>query len=479
MVKFSIIIILFFSTIQGFSQLLKALTLQECMSKAIANNLQVKKDKYQIQENSNRLLGAKYGQYPSVNGSLSQNYGSGRVIDPFTNSIINRNTSYQNWGLNSSVMVFAGGALKNTIRLNELEKETAEQGLLATEEAIKLKVIEAFFQVLNAKEQLEITNKQFENTKFQLKRIETLLKEGMASKAVLLDLQAQIAGEELGIATTESALDYAKTVLLQVMNENKATIELDSKGIIPPKIEAYNFPLNSIVQGANSTQSVVDIAKTRVKISKVGIDLAAASNKPTLMGNFNIGTNYSSTAPDQRFIPDGKPSKFVENKTNDYVLSNGQKQNIIRLVEIPSGVFQKLGYANQLGYNFSTILGLSLKVPIFNALDSKIKIQQANLAKLKAENELNDTQTQLKNTIELAYKNMQTAYRKYGLTNKQLLALEAAFDLTKKKFEEGNLSSLEYTLAKNNVDRVRVSLIQAKYEYIYRTKILDFYADRL
>lgn len=479
MFKFLIKILLLFSTIQGFSQSLKALTLQECMSKAITNNLQIKQDKYQIQENANRLSGAKYSQYPSVNGSLSQNYGSGRVIDPFTNSIINQNTNYQNWGLNSSVVVFGGGALKSTIRLNELEKKTAEQSLLATQESIKIKVIEAFFQVLNAQEQLEIAKKQFDNTKFQLKRIETLLKEGMASKAVLLDLQAQIAGEELGIATAESTLDYSKTVLLQAMNENKTTIDLDAKGLVPSKIEAYGIPLNSIVQRANGSQSIIDVAKTKIEISKVGIDLAAANNKPTVTGNFNVGTNYSSAAPDQQFIADGKPSKFIESQSNDYVLSNGQRQNVVRLVEIPSGTFQKLGYANQLGYNFSTILGLSVRVPIFNAFDSKIRLQQANLAKLRAENELNITQTQLKNTIELAYKNMQTAYRKFGLTTKQLLALEAAFDLTKKKFEEGNLSSLEYTLAKNNVDGVRISLIQAKYEYIYRTKILDFYADRL
>jgi len=478
MFKISLYILLW-HTVPGFSQTMKPLTLQECINKALANNLQIKQIQYQIQENENRIASSKFSQYPNVNGSLSQNFASGRVIDPFTNIIINQNTNYQNLGINSSVVIFEGGILRNNIRLNELEVKSSQQELNTIKESIKLKVIEAFFQVLNAQEQLAITKKIFESSTFQLNRIETLQKEGIASKAVLFDIEAQIAGEELSVANAESAFEYSKIILLQAMNENKTTIEIDVKDIVPPTTEPYNFPANAVMQSAIGTQSIVDVAKTKVKMAENGIDLAQASNKPRVTANFNLGTNYSSAAPAQQFVADGKPSRFIESKSNDYVLSNGTKQNIIKQIEIPSGDFQNLGYTNQLGYNFSTIVGFSVNVPIFNAFDSKIKIQQANLSKLKAENELNITQIQVKNTVALAYRNMQTAYLKLGLINKQLVALEVAFDLTKKKFEEGNLSSLEYTLAKNNIDKVRVSVVQAKYEYIFRTKVLDFYADRI
>lgn len=477
---FRISVFILLCTIQGFSQTMKPLTLQECINKALANNLQTKQVQYQIQEGESRVASSRFNQYPNVNGSLSQNFASGRIIDPFTNVIVNQNTNYQNLGVNSSIVVFEGGTLRNNIRLNELEVKSSQQELNATKESIKLKVIEAFFQVLNAQEQLTITKKFFESSTIQLNRIETLLREGMASKAVLLDIQAQIAGEELGIANAESTLDYSKTVLLQAMNENKlTTIDINTKDMVQAKTEPYNFPINAIMQSAVGTQSIVDVAKTKVEISTLGIDLAAASNKPRVTANLNIGTNYSSAAPDQQFIADGKPSKFIESKSSDYVLANGQKQNIFRQIEIPSGDFQKLDYVNQLGFNFSTIAGFNVSVPIFNAYDAKIKMQQANLAKLKADNELNITQIQVKNTVALAYRNMQAAYLKLGLINKQLAALELAFDLTKKRFEEGNLSSLEYTLAKNNIDKVRVSIVQAKYEYIFRTKVLDFYADRI
>ncbi|MEY4539448.1 MAG: hypothetical protein RLZZ306_1205 [Bacteroidota bacterium] len=475
-ITFTLII---FNTLTIFSQSSKPLTLQECINKAIVNNLQTKQIQYQVQESENRTASLRFSQYPNVNGSLSQNFASGRIIDPFTNVVVNQNTNYQNLEISSSVVVFEGGTIRNNIRLNELQVKSTQQELNANKESIKLKVIEDFFQVLNTQEQLSITNKLFEKSKFQLNRIQTLVNEGMAARAVLLDIQALIAGEELGVATAESNLEYSKIVLLQTMNENKATIELEPKGVIQANAEPYQYVVSAVVLSAMKTQSVVDMAKTKVEISDIKIDLAQASNKPSVSANFSLRTNYSSAAPSQLFVSDGKPSKFVESKSSDFVLTNGQRQNIIRQIEVPSGSFEKLSYTNQLGYNFSSIVGVNVRVPIFNAYDLKIKIQQANLTKLKAQNELNITQTQIKNTVELAYRNMETAYLKLGLINKQLTALETAFELTKKKFEEGNLSSLEYTLAKNNVDKVRMGMVQAKYEYIFRTKVLDFYADRI
>ena len=144
------VFVLLLHTIQGFSQTMKPLTLQECINKALANNLQTKQIQYQIQESENRIASSKFSQYPNVNCSLSQNFASGRIIDPFTNVIVNQNTNYQNLGINSSVVVFEGGVIRNNIRLNELGVKSNQQELNATKESIKLRVIEAFFQVLNA-----------------------------------------------------------------------------------------------------------------------------------------------------------------------------------------------------------------------------------------------------------------------------------------------------------------------------------------
>lgn len=457
----------------------KTFSLQDCIEKAIANNLQTKQDRVRIQESQTKLSSTKYSRLPTADGSLAQNFATGRIIDPFTNIITNQNTNYQNWGISSSALLYNGGQYQNNLKSNELEIRLNQQGLNLTEENIKLKVIELFFKVVNAKEQLESVVKQFENSKLQYRRFEVLSKEGVASKSALLDLQAQLAGEELGIANAESALDYAKTELIQIINDGSQKIEIDAKPFASLKIEEYKYPLGSIIQQAIGNQPNINMARTQIEISKMGIQLAQLSNRPSIYANLNIGTNYSSAAPPQQFISDGKPSSVVEVKSNDYVVVNGQRQNVVRLNEVPSGRVRQLGYFGQLGYNLSGILGVSLRVPIFNAFETKIRVEQATLNKIKAENELSLSQQQIKNTIELAHKNMQAAYRQYQLTAKQLSVLEAAFELTKTRFEEGNMNSLEYTISKNNIDKVRIDLIQAKYTYIFRTKILDFYADRI
>ena len=140
-----------------------------------------------------------------------------------------------------------------------------------------------------------------------------------------------------------------------------------------------------------------------------------------------------------------------------------------------SGSYSNFGYFNQLSFNFNKLLGFNVRIPIFNAYSAKYKIENAKIAKLSAEYQFKNTEIQVRNAIELAYKNMTAAYKRFMFIGKQLTAVENAFELTKTRFEEGIINSLEYTLAKSNLDKIRLNQVQAKYDYIFRTKVLDFY----
>ncbi len=150
------------------------LSLQNCITKAIANNLQIKQNKLQIETNENNLLLSSYSRYPSVNGTLNQSFQSGRSIDPFTNQYTDDKVSYQNLGLNMNMLLFGGKQVKNAILMNELGISSAQKDLKSVEENLTLAVIGAFFQVLNSEDQLEIVLKQAENSKYQLNRAMTL-----------------------------------------------------------------------------------------------------------------------------------------------------------------------------------------------------------------------------------------------------------------------------------------------------------------
>lgn len=455
-------------------------SLQTCINKAISNNLQVKQGKLQIETNQNNLQISKFNQYPNLNSSFSQYFSSGRNIDPFTNQYTQQQVNYQNIGLNSNTLLFGGNQLRNTIKLNEISISVAEKEKKTIEEILTLNIITAFFQVLNLEDQLDIARKQLESSKFQQKRIDNLMREGIASRATLLDLMAQIAGDELALGNAENAIEIAKTNLLQIMNEKtNGEISLDRKGIIPTTIDTYNEPLKRIIEASEGTQSIISVAKLRSEIAKTTIEIASANKLPTVSLVLGLGSNYSSAAPTQQFIGDGKPPKLVETKQKDYVLINGQKQNIVEVSEIQSGNFGNFGYFNQLSFNFNTLMGFSVKIPIFNGYSAKYKVENAKIAKISADYQLKNTQLQIQNAIELAYKNMTAAYKYFMLVGKQLTAVENAFELTKARFEEGTINSLEYTLAKSNLDKIRLNHVQAKYDYIYRTKVLDFYSGRL
>lgn len=465
---------------QKNTQTIQHLTLENCITKAIFNNFQVKQEKLQKEIIQNNLAVSKFSLYPNLNSSFSQFFTAGRNIDPFTNQFTEQQVNYQNIGLSSSTLIFGGNQLRNTIKLNEMSVLVAEKDQKVAEDMLTLQVIAAFFQVLNNEDQLDIAKKQLESSKFQQNRTETFLLEGISSKAILLDLLAQIAGDELAVANAESSVEIAKTYLLQVMNvRGLENITFDRKGIFFPIIEPYKELLSRIVDVSTSTQEIWGAAKLRAEMAKKNIEIASASKLPTVSLSLGLGSNYSSAAPSQQFIGDGKPSAFVEKKQKDYVIVNGQKQNIVRVTEVPSGKFSNFGYFNQLGFNFNKLLGFSIKMPIFNAYSAKYKIENAKIAKLMADGQFKNTEVQLANNVELAYKNMTAAYTRFTLQNKQVIAVENAFELIKIRFEEGTINSLEYTLAKSNLDKIRLNQVQAKYDYFYRAKVLDFYSGRL
>ncbi len=478
--------LLIFSSFSLFAQkkdLIKyKLTLRDCINRAINNSNVLKQSKIQIAISDNILSRSKLSSYPSFNGSLSQYFTSGRNIDPFTNQYVEDKINYQNIGLNASVLVYGGGQQKNTLKINELGVLASEKDAKAIEEQLTVDVIVAFFRVLNDEEQLELAKKQLESTKFQLQRFEAQAREGVVSRSVVADLMAQLAGDELTISNSENTISISKSILIQYLNDsflNTETLRLEKKEINLIDIASYKESMDRFVAIATTKQSAVGAAKIRTEMAQKTIDNAFASKYPSLWLYFGLGTNYSSAAPSQQFIGDGKVPKLVENKLRDYVMVNGQQQNLIRVSEVSSGTYRSFGYLNQLGFNLSNSLGFSLKIPIFNGLSTKYSVENAYNYRKVAELQLKNTELQIKNSLENAYKNASSAHKRLSLTQKQLTATETAFRFVNTRFEEGIISSTEYTLAKSNLERIISSYTQTKYEYLFRVTLLEFYLGRL
>ena len=192
---------------------------------------------------------------------------------------------------------------------------------------------------------------------------------------------------------------------------------------------------------------------------------------PTLSLNGGLGTNYSSAATTSTLL---STSDVV---TDNYVLSDGSKS----FVYTPQSTYDypKIPYGNQWKNNFNTYVSVGLQIPILNGLQAKGRLSNAKIDVKRTELEAKTTKTVLQQSVEQAYLNMNSAYERYQKLQTQVQDFAESFRGAEVKFNEGAITSVDYLIIKNSYDRSNINLIAAKYDYILRTKILDFYQGRL
>jgi outer membrane protein len=445
------------------------MSLQQCVDLAWKNNIQVKQTNLSVEQGINSLNLAKWSRLPNLNGNVGQGLSFGRGIDPFTNTFINRNITFNNIGLNAGITVFNGYQIQNTIKQNQLSLEASQQDLQAIKDQVALNVALGYLGVLNNEDLLTIARNQVEITRLQQQRTEKLVQAGSLPEANLFDIKAQLANDELAVVNGEISLDAAKLNLLQILNINgRQDIQLDRLGVLPPATDIYPETVEQIYETAVKIQANVKAADLRVQSAERGIDVAKGGLFPTVSLSGNYSTNYSSAA--QRSVYKGVTTQAL----NGTVSFQGQSVPITFNVEQPSFGAEKISYLDQLNTNQNKGVNLNVRVPIFNGYQAKTRIANSILNKRNQEYQSENVRLQLRQNIETAYNNMRGAAKRFASTQQQVEALERAFRVADSRFNAGAINSVDYNLAKTNLDRAKANLVQAKYDFIFRTKILDY-----
>jgi outer membrane protein len=453
------------------------INLQQAIDVALQNNIQVKQNNLSADIGVNNLNQARFNRLPQVNGSFSQSVSFGRTIDPFTNGYIEQQVGFQNFGINAGVQIFGGYQLQNAIKQSEQNLQAARMDVQTTKDNIALNVVLAYLSILNNEDLLAIAKSQIGLTRLQVERTEKLVNAGALPQTNLLDLKAQLANDEGAIVNAENTLDLSKLNLLQLMNVNTMQdIELSRITLALPGTDKYDVTSQGVFDIAVGFQPVIKAAEYRVQSAATGIEIAKAIAMPRLTFGGSLGSNYSSAAPNQRFITDVTKTGPDVPSSSSYVLVNGTKQPII--TTLPGGSYKDFGYFSQLNFNRNQGLQLSLSVPIFNNYRAKTQVSNAIIQKKIQEYAVENTKLQLRQSIETAYNNMTAASKRYAVSQRQVEALELAFKASESRFNVGALNSVDYNLAKTNLDRAKVNLVQNKYDYIFRTKILDYYQNK-
>ncbi|MCW3088203.1 MAG: TolC family protein, partial [Sediminibacterium sp.] len=452
---------------QRVEQLSGQLSLRQCVETAIHNNLQVRQSEYQSQSDRVTYQQSKGNQLPFISGNIYHGINQGRSIDPFTNSYANQQINFANYNINTNITIWNGSSIRNNIKQSELNAKASELDWQQAKDNITINVILAYLQVLSNQEQLNIARNQVIVTKSQVSRLDILNNSGAIAPSVLYDLRGQLAGDELTVITVKNNLETAKIALAQLMNVPYST-SVQLENIAAQATPAlYDGTPDNIYQLATQQFAFVKAAELRRQSAEKRVLSAKGQMLPVLSFNGGFGTNYSSVASRQDLV------NIVDVATNNYVTVNGNKLSVFS----PQSNYtsQKITYGDQWKNNFNSSLSLGLQFPILNGFLAKSRVRQAQIVEKRTSFEAQTVKTELRQSIDQAYVNMTSALERYQALARQLEEFTNSFRAAEVRFNAGVNSSIEYLLAKNNVDRTTANFVAAKYDYLLRAKVLDFY----
>ncbi len=452
-------------------------SLQQCISTALDNNLQLKQGQLQVQVNQNTLDQSRYQKYPNLNFNGSEGGQFGRNIDPFTNQYVQQTINFSSLGLNTGVTLYNGYQLQNTIKQNQLNTQAAQKDFEATKNTLSVNVANAYLTVLNNEEQLDNTRRQVAATVLQLDRTTKLVKAGSLAQTTLYDIQAQMANDELAVVNAQNSVEIAKLTLKQLMNlPANEQVDIVRIQLKDPSLTPYDATIDQVYNAAVKYLPDMEAAALRIKGAETGIDIAKGAKMPTISLNGGINSNFSTAA--RKFVY-GDLTQFADVPSQSkYVQVGTNKLPIIERTPTDPGGFTSIPFFNQLNTNRSENISISLRMPIFNGYAVKYRVANAQIQQKNLEYQSQIIRNQIRQNVEQAYYTMLNAAKRFQATSNQVQSLELAFKAAESRFNAGAINSLDYNIAKTNLDRARGNLIQAKYDYIFRTKILDFYQNK-
>jgi len=449
----------------------KYLTIKQCVDLAITNNLQIQQSKIQLEQSGVLYKQSKDNLLPQINATLTQGQNYGRSISNVDNSYVDQQFGQGNYGVGANLLLFNGLSLNNAIKQNALAYDASKMDLQQQKDNITLNVILAYLTVLSNQETLDIAKRQASVDSAQVARLEIQNQEGAIPPATLYDLKGQYASDLVNVVNADNALQTAKVNLFNVINvpyQKDATYEMVSMNADVSDLR--NSP-DSIYQ--NALQIIPNIKATDLRVASYQKSIAVARGRYypslSLYGNLNSVWNSTNMTTFQ-----GAP---IVTKTDDFVTVGTQNYS----VNSPgfATTTQKTSFSDQLKNNRYQNFGLQLNIPILNYLSVRNNVKTAKLNYENAKVLANSSRNQLQQQVELAWQNLRSAYGQYRGYVEQVKAYGESFRTAEIRFNAGAITSVDYVIAKNNYDRANINLSVARYAYIFRTKILEYYQGRL
>lgn len=408
-------------------------SLTDCIQYALDHNISIQQTQLSVQQKEIALSTAQNRFLPGVSGGVSQNFSFGRGLTA-DNTYANTNTTNTSLSLGADMPVFQGLQLINGVKLSKLDLQAATADLERAKDDIRVAVAQAYVQILFNQEILQVARNQVSIDSMQVERLEHMRANGKASEADVVAQKATYAQSCLSATQASNNLNISILDLTQLL-------ELPSPegfSIVTPVTDGVGREMllnpEEIYARAIDVKPSVLAEKLRLDYASKNIDIAKGAFSPTLSLNGGIGTNYYTTS------------------------------------DRPSASF-----ADQMSNNFSQYIGLSLNVPIFSRMSNRNNLKTARLNYSNQQLQLESVKKNLYKEIQQAYYNAVASQSKLVSSEHAARSAEASFELTREKYENGKANITEYNESKNRDLEAASNYLQALYECLYQTKLLDFY----
>jgi len=420
-------------------------SLEKCVRYAWQENISIKRAEIGVKNSELTEKGNRLSRLPNLNASVSGSFQYGRTIDPVTNTFNSLSIGANRYSVNAGVTVYNGSRINNLIKQAGHEIQASMADLAQAKNDISLTIANAYLNVLFAEEQLDAAKKRKELSESQLSQVDKLINAGARPANARLEILATIARDDQSIIAQENLVLNGMQSLKNLLQlEPSANIQLEKPSTIAVVISDENNPdvlqFSDLYNTSLSKQPFIKADESRIRSAELGKDIARAGLLPSLSAFGGLNTNYSTR---------GK--------------------------RIVNGSLEDNPYTNQLDENFGQNIGLSLSIPIYNNHRNLINMDRAELDMINNQYTAEINKQNLKNDIQTALSNARAAKRTLAASETTVEASKAAFQNSEKQFQLGTINTFEYATAKNNLDQADVDLIIAKYDYLFKLKVLDFY----
>jgi len=412
-------------------------SLEKCINYALDNNIKIKQGVISTKYQQNQLKQTKFSRLPNLNGQMSQNLSFGRSLT-YDNTYKDINSSESDFGLGTSIPVFAGFQINNNVSKLELDLQASVEDLSKAKSDISVNIASTYLEILFARDLVKVSEDQLIVTNLQIKQTNEKVEAGSLARGSLLEIEAQAAGEELNLVNAKNQLQLAKLKLTQLLElplkdnfdvEVPNLPEISAQASIASSVEVYKSAL--------LTRPEIKGADYRYQSSRYQLKMAQGTLFPTVSLYANIYDSYND--------------KYKDINNSDISFSRQLKNN------------QRKG------------VGVQMNIPIFTRFANRLQIDNARLQVLNYELELESAKKLLRSDIETAQTNAIAALNRFNSNQKAVSSMREAFRYSEEKFSVGLVNAVEYNTSKTKLAKSESDLLQAKYEFIFRTKILDFY----